>query len=214
MSVTPRRLYVAGPMTGLPDLNYPAFTVAGEELAAAGYVPLLPLFPAVDGKPWSAYMRDALQLLFNAAQGVATLPGWGPSRGASLEVFTANQTGIPVRTVAEWCADPCPPPAPTAGTAPTAFRLRPGPEITAIRWTGPDATPAVAEMGAEIRAVPDDPTRIEVYDYLHRSWIGVKPGDWIVCGVLGEFYPVVDWAFTMRYEPATEPAATDTGQTT
>ena len=32
-----RRLYVAGPMTGLPDHNYPAFAEAAARLRAVGY---------------------------------------------------------------------------------------------------------------------------------------------------------------------------------
>ena len=35
-------VYIAGPMTGLPDLNYPAFNAAEEALTAAGHAVLNP----------------------------------------------------------------------------------------------------------------------------------------------------------------------------
>ena len=37
MSTRPLRLYLAGPMTGLPDHNVPDFHAATAELRAAGY---------------------------------------------------------------------------------------------------------------------------------------------------------------------------------
>jgi hypothetical protein len=36
-------LYIAGPMTGIPDSNYPAFNQAEIELRAAGYDVLNPV---------------------------------------------------------------------------------------------------------------------------------------------------------------------------
>lgn len=31
--------------------------------------------------------------------------------------------------------------------------------------------------------------KAQVYDYLHDTWINVKKGDWVFCGIQGEFYP-------------------------
>ena len=31
------RIYIAGPMSGLPDFNYPSFDRAEQDLAAAGF---------------------------------------------------------------------------------------------------------------------------------------------------------------------------------
>ncbi len=36
------RLYIAGPMTGLPDFNYPAFEEARAQLESEGYAVLCP----------------------------------------------------------------------------------------------------------------------------------------------------------------------------
>lgn len=45
------------------------------------------------------------------------------------------------------------------------------------------------------------PFRAYVYDILHGSWIGVAPGQWIVRGVKGEYYPCDNETFFWKYEP-------------
>lgn len=44
------------------------------------------------------------------------------------------------------------------------------------------------------------PLTAEVFDKLHNAWIGVAPGQWIVRGVKGEFYPCDDETFHWKYE--------------
>lgn len=39
-----------------------------------------------------------------------------------------------------------------------------------------------------------------VWDKLHDTWVGVKPGQWIIRGVQGEFYPCDAEVFTETYE--------------
>lgn len=47
----------------------------------------------------------------------------------------------------------------------------------------------------------DDPDiTAEVYDKLHSTWIGVIPGQWIVRGVKGEYYPCDNETFFWKYE--------------
>jgi len=41
-----------------------------------------------------------------------------------------------------------------------------------------------------------------VYDMLHETWVGVKPGQWIIKGVKGEFYPCDPETFAETYEEA------------
>lgn len=100
------KVYIAGPMTGLPGYNYPAFNDAERDLRAAGLDTLNPVLgeaaptPA-DAKPWGWYLRRALRMVLDA-DGVATLPGWKKSRGAVLEVHVARALGVPVMPVATW----------------------------------------------------------------------------------------------------------------
>ena len=104
------RLYIAGPMTGLPEFNYPAFRDAEKHLRAAGFDVLNPI-SAEDHNPtpgqpqaWGWYMRHCLRMVLEA-EGVALLTGWSTSRGASLEHDVASALGLPVRLVPEWIAE-------------------------------------------------------------------------------------------------------------
>ena len=79
-------VYIAGPMTGLPDLNYPAFNAAEEALTAAGHAVLNPARNGsiVGSNAWQQYMRLSIAQVLQA-EAVALLPGWVNSRGATLE---------------------------------------------------------------------------------------------------------------------------------
>lgn len=39
----------------------------------------------------------------------------------------------------------------------------------------------------------------QVYDYLHDTWVGVKPGQWIIRGMKNEFYPCDNEVFRAKY---------------
>ena len=96
------KIYIAGPMTGLPESNFPAFALAAEQLTAAGFTVLNPADHGTDtSKPWHHYIRLGLRMLLDA-DAVATLPGWEVSRGATLEVHTAHALAMPVMPIGEW----------------------------------------------------------------------------------------------------------------
>ena len=103
-------LYVAGPMTGHPAWNAPAFEAAREVLQTVGYqvtIPgeIVPVDPPAGIPPWEECLRRDLKVLLDC-DGVAVLSGWDHSRGASLEVYVANRVGLPVKTVAAWLGPP------------------------------------------------------------------------------------------------------------
>lgn len=96
------RLYLAGPMTGYPDYNRSAFLKSAYLLTSAGY-------RVVDPSPyddpdfaWTDYLRRDLKLVLGC-DGVAVLPNWQCSKGASLEVYVAQALDMPVKPVEEWC---------------------------------------------------------------------------------------------------------------
>lgn len=96
------RIYIAGPMSGLPEYNLPAFADAKRELDALGYDAVNPGARGVlAGYGWSDYMRDGIRLLVDC-DAVALLDGWTGSRGAMLEVRIASALGMPVTSLSEW----------------------------------------------------------------------------------------------------------------
>lgn len=97
------KLYVAGPMTGLPDFNYPLFHRTAARLREEGFFVENPAEHCLPpGTDWKGFLAHGISRLVHC-DGVATLSGWERSKGARLEVDIAVRLGMPVRVVAEWC---------------------------------------------------------------------------------------------------------------
>lgn len=94
--------YIAGPMTGLPELNYPAFHRAAAALRAQGWQVVNPAEnpPPNDDPTWDDWMAVSLPQV-RAACLVVLLPGWEKSPGARDEHAEAEKHGIPAYTLAE-----------------------------------------------------------------------------------------------------------------
>ena len=92
----PHAVYLCGPMTGLPEYNYPAFHAAAEELRYRGFEVVNPAEnPPPNAAPtWDDWMAASLPQV-RAAGLLALLPGWERSRGACAEVAQAGELGIP-----------------------------------------------------------------------------------------------------------------------
>lgn len=97
------RLYIAGPMTGLPEFNYPAFFDAAKALAERGIDSINPA--REEGREgcsdWVSFMRASLRDLADC-DGIALLPGWQNSRGAAMEYRIGHDLGLPVKRLSEW----------------------------------------------------------------------------------------------------------------
>lgn len=91
------RLQLIGPMTGIEDFNYPAFSAAAARLRAAGHEVWNPAESdgGYQGQARAWYMRQSLQALFLADIAIL-LPGWERSAGARLEVETALAICLPI----------------------------------------------------------------------------------------------------------------------
>lgn len=91
----PLRVYVAGPMTGHPDLNRPAHAAEAERLKTLGYVPVSPaaLVDQTQGKP--ACLRAAIRWLLGC-DAISLLPGWEASSGTRVELAVAEAIGLQV----------------------------------------------------------------------------------------------------------------------
>jgi hypothetical protein len=90
------RLYLAGPMAGFEDFNFPAFNKMADELRALGYEVENPAdHGTVEGAVWADYMAYDLTRLGLCGM-IALLPGWDLSQGARLEVMIAEHLGMRV----------------------------------------------------------------------------------------------------------------------
>lgn len=114
------RCYIAGPMSGYKDLNFPLFDAAAAYLRGLGHDVVNPAdmdrLVGVDETQYEsltqvpeklrqdALARDFLELC--TCDAIALLPNWDKSRGAKAERFVAEQLGlkvfhlVPIATVA------------------------------------------------------------------------------------------------------------------
>lgn len=111
------KLYTAGPMTGLPQFNFPAFDAMAASLRRAGHDVISPAelddpadraaaLASPDGhmhgghhmnKTWGDFLaRDVKLIADDGIEGIVVLHGWEKSRGARLETFVAFLCDIPV----------------------------------------------------------------------------------------------------------------------
>ncbi len=102
------RLYIAGPMTGIPQFNFPAFDLMAYLLRADGHEVVSPAeldspedralaLLSPDGheksvtKSWGDFLsRDVKLIADGGIEGIVVLPGWAKSRGARLETFVGR----------------------------------------------------------------------------------------------------------------------------
>lgn len=96
------RLYVAGPMTGYPESNYPAFQAASRLLVAAGYEVVDPSVVVTGTEShYVDFIREDLRVMLDC-HGIAVLENWWESTGARNEVQVGGILRMPTRTVDEW----------------------------------------------------------------------------------------------------------------
>lgn len=95
----PPRAYLAGPMTGYEEHNFPAFTSHAAWLRQHGYEVVNPAeLEALETGPrkeWAYYLkRDIRELL--TCDSVAVMRGWENSPGATLEVYIGWRLGFAI----------------------------------------------------------------------------------------------------------------------
>lgn len=97
------KYYLAGPMSGYPEYNFPAFERACELLRTGRQLTIASPHEIDHGETpetrgnlhYSAYMRAALKLLLEC-DGIIMLPKWEGSSGATLEFRVARGLSMPV----------------------------------------------------------------------------------------------------------------------
>jgi hypothetical protein len=94
------KLYIAGPMTGLPEHNFPAFNEMAKALRGKGHEVINPA--ELDAgetmtHSWDYYLRRDIKKLMDC-EGIVLLLGWEKSKGALLEKANAVGLGMPMYT--------------------------------------------------------------------------------------------------------------------
>ena len=102
------KIYLAGPMRGITDFNFPAFHRAAKRLRADGYEVFSPAEKGAEAEVLHnptlqnslAFRREVFALdtayICNEADAVAVLPGWQTSLGARAEVALAEAIGLTI----------------------------------------------------------------------------------------------------------------------
>lgn len=99
-----KRIYLSGPMSGLPELNFPAFHAAAAQLRALEFDVVNPAEISVaTGADWNACMRADIAALVGCDT-IALLPGWERSQGAHLELHIAHRVGLHVAYLEDFTA--------------------------------------------------------------------------------------------------------------
>lgn len=113
------KIYLAGPMSGYPQFNFPAFYAAAKELRNQGWEVVSPAelddqedkgaaLLSTDGnvndrtivkKTWGDFLaRDVKLLADEGIKGIIFLPGWEKSKGARLEAYVGLNLGFTYHT--------------------------------------------------------------------------------------------------------------------
>jgi hypothetical protein len=93
------KVYLAGPMRGYEDHNFPAFAVATDTLRRMGYDVFSPAeLGWTEGGDREALATE-LAWLCRYAEMVVLLPGWEASLGTKAERAAAEALNIPVKTI-------------------------------------------------------------------------------------------------------------------
>ena len=117
------KIYVAGPMRGIPEFNFPAFNAATARLRADGHIVFNPaerdnerhgvdiskgnvlgcedLAATEHGFDLRVALGEDLAFICAHADAVAVLPGWENSKGANAEIATARALGLVIFDVPE-----------------------------------------------------------------------------------------------------------------
>jgi len=110
LSEKPRSIYLAGPMKGYPESNYPLFHRVAATLRAAGHFVYSPAEYPHSGLHDSFPLREAFadysRFICLQADTLVLLTGWQNSLGVSAELALAKNCKIDIVEYRDWTFDP------------------------------------------------------------------------------------------------------------
>lgn len=86
------KVYIMGPMTGLPNFNREAFFEKAKELTGLGYT-AIHTADMPNGLEYDDYIKESLNRL-SKCDAYVKLPGWEKSNGVKIELAEASKLGI------------------------------------------------------------------------------------------------------------------------
>jgi hypothetical protein len=91
------KIYLAGPVSSMPDYNRAAFARAADRLREEGHSVFNPTAANLeDGRPLRKIMSYLLIWLCEEADAIALLPGYRRSGGAMIEYMLAKYLGLKI----------------------------------------------------------------------------------------------------------------------
>jgi hypothetical protein len=116
-----KKYYLAGPMSNIPQFNYPRFFELARILREEGFTIVSPAeldspetvkaamaspdgnlgSGVVNGETWGEFLARDVKLVADDVDGVFVMEGWEKSRGARLELFVAHLAKKPIFTIKE-----------------------------------------------------------------------------------------------------------------
>lgn len=97
MNSKTRTIYLSGPMTGLPGLNYERFREVAAKLRASGHVVYNPAdFEHVGPFPIRQAFAEYTAFICNRACTIVMLEGWENSKGATAERALADNCKLDI----------------------------------------------------------------------------------------------------------------------
>lgn len=108
-----RKIYISGPISGMPAGNIQAFMDAEKKIKDFGDVPVNPILIGIEAEShpgfddmnqsdqWEIYMRYDIRELMLCDCAVF-LPGWKASHGAMVEYALCQEVGIETLEIAQY----------------------------------------------------------------------------------------------------------------
>ena len=93
--------YLSGPMTGVPEFNYPYFRYVAAALRKLGYSVVNPAELTAGSTDRIACLRQDIKALCDCS-GLILLPGWEGSVGAHLELHLAHRLELRIHTLSDF----------------------------------------------------------------------------------------------------------------